>query len=208
MKPPRFFRLGAFALLPVIFTGLLLAQDKSAKPGKDAKPDEAEMMKRWMAVATPGTGHKALDSQTGEWDIVMRMWEPGTNAPPTETKGTASIKWILGGRFLQSDVTGNMMGMPMTGLGITGYDNFKKKYITCWIDSLNTAMYTAEGTADPAGKVFTYHGKMDEPMTGEKDKPVKFVHRILSADSHVFEMHDPALGAKSKTFEMAYTRKK
>ena len=211
MKLPRFFSLGALALVPVCFAGFLLAQDKpakDAKPGKDApKLDEAEMMKKWMAAATPGAGHKALDSQTGDWEITMRAWMPGSSEP-METKGTATTKWILGGRFLQSDVTGVMMGMPMTGLGITGYDNFKKKYVTYWIDSLNTAMYTAEGTADAAGKEFTYHGKMDEPATGEKDKPVKFVHRILSADKYVFEVHDPSLGAKSKTFEMAYSRKK
>jgi len=212
MKLPRFFTLCALALLPVCFAGFLLAQDKSAKdvkPGKDApKLDEAEMTKRWLAAATPGDGHKALESQTGDWDITMKMWMPGSSDPPTESKGTATTKWILGGRFLQSDMSGVMLGMQMTGLGITGYDNFKKKYVTYWIDSLGTAMYVAEGTADAAGKEFTYHGKMDEPTTGEKDKPVKFVHRILSADKHVFEIHDPALGAKSKTFEMAYSRKK
>ena len=209
MKLHRYCCLGALALLPITFASLLLAQDKPAKPGKDApKPDEAEMMKKWMAASTPGAGHKALDSQAGEWEITMRAWTPGSSDAPQETKGTATTKWILGGRFLQSDVTGVMMGMPMTGLGITGYDNFKKKYVTYWIDSLNTAMYTAEGTFDATGKTFTYHGKMDEPMTGEKDKPVKFVHRILSADKHVFEIHEPALGANSKTFEMAYSRKK
>ena len=212
MKLNRYICLGAFALLPVIFAGLLLAQDKpakDAKPGKDAPAvNIEEMTKKWMAAATPGAAHKALDSQAGEWDLTTKMWTPGTAGPPTETKGTATTKWILGGRFLQSDVTGEMMGMPMTGLGITGYDNFKKKYVTYWIDSLGTAMYIAEGTADAAGKVFTYHGKMDEPATGEKDKPVKFIHRVLTADKHVFEIHDVALGANSKAMEMSYTRKK
>jgi len=212
MKLNRYICLGAFALLSVIFAGLLLAQDKpakDAKPGKDAPAvNIEEMTKKWMAAATPGAAHKALDSQAGEWDLTTKMWTPGTAGPPTETKGTATTKWILGGRFLQSDVTGEMMGMPMTGLGITGYDNFKKKYVTYWIDSLGTAMYTAEGTADAAGKVFTYHGKMDEPATGEKDKPVKFIHRVLTADKHVFEIHDVALGANSKAMEMSYTRKK
>gem|GEM_PF-321334 len=209
MKPLRFFSLGVFALLSVLFAGFLLAQDKKeAKPGKGAPAiSEEEMTKRWMAAATPGAAHKALDSQAGEWDLTTKAWMPGVDAP-TESKGKSSTKWILGDRFLQSDVTGEMMGMPMTGLGITGYDNFKKKYVTFWIDSLGTAMYTAEGTFDAAGKVFTYHGKMDEPATGEKDKPVKFVHRVLSADKHVFEIHDVGLGAKSKVMEMTYTRKK
>jgi len=212
MKTRQFFSLCAVMPLPVIFAGLLLAQDKpakDAKPGKDAPSvNVEEMTKKWMAAATPGAAHKALESQAGEWDIASKMWMPGSEEAPTETKGTANTKWILGGRFLQSDVTSEMMGMPMTGLGITGYDNFKKKYVTFWIDSLGTAMYTAEGTADAAGKVFTYHGKMDEPATGEKAKDVKYVHRVLTADKHVFEIHDVALGTKSKVMEMTYTRKK
>jgi hypothetical protein len=212
MKLHRYICLSALALLPVIYAGLLLAQDKpakDAKPGKDAPTvNVEEMTKKWMAAATPGAAHKALESQAGEWDVAIKMWMPGSDAPPTESKGTASTKWILGGRFLQSDVTGEMMGMAMTGLGITGYDNFKKKYVTYWIDSLGTAMYLAEGTVDAAGKLFTYHGKMDEPATGEKDKAVKYFHRILTADKHVFEIHDVALGANSKVMEMTYTRKK
>jgi hypothetical protein len=49
---------------------------------------------------------------------------------------------------------------------------------------------------------------MDEPATGEKDKPVKYFHRVLTPDKHVFEIHDVALGANSKVMEMSYTRKK
>ncbi len=57
------------------------------------------------------------------------------------------------------------------------------------------------------GKVLTFLGKMDEPMTGQKDKPTKYIIRILGPDKHVMEMHDLTLGEKSKVFEMTYTRK-
>jgi hypothetical protein len=76
------------------------------------------------------------------------------------------------------------------------------------MDSLSTSIFKSEGSSDTEGKVFTYVGKMDEPMTGEKDKPTKAILRILSADKHVFEMHDLALGEKSKVLELTYTRKK
>jgi hypothetical protein len=200
-------------LLPIVASLLaaapLPAQDKPAKPAKPAAepPNMDEMMKKWMAAATPGPAHKALESLVGEWDVVTKVWmAPG--APPTETKGSTTNKWILGGRFLQSDMSGEMMGMPMTGFGLTGYDNFKKKYFNLWADNLGTGMYLAEGTADAAGKVFTYHVKMDDVMTGEKDKPFKYIQRIESADRHFFEMHDLTMGEKSKMLEITYTRKK
>jgi hypothetical protein len=113
----------------------------------------------------------------------------------------------MGGRFLQDDYSGDFMGMPMKGLGFSGYDNLKKKYNSFWIDEGGTAMFTSEGTASSDGKTFTYHGRMDDPMTGEKDKPIKFIIRIVGKDKHVLEMHEPNKGEKSLVGEMTYTRK-
>ena len=62
-------------------------------------------------------------------------------------------------------------------------------------------------TFDADGKVFTFTGKLDDPMTGEKDKTVKYIVRLISPEKRVFEMHDPSLGQKSKTGEITYTKK-
>ncbi len=100
-----------------------------------------------------------------------------------------------------------MMGKPFQGVGITGYDNFKKKYVSFWIDNMGTGMLTSEGGADAEAKMITFQGKMDDPMSGQKDKPMKFIIRILGPNKHTFEMHDLSLGDKSKMGEMTYTRK-
>jgi len=191
--------------------GTAVAADKPAATAQEAKPaaaapDEAEMMKKWEAAATPGAAHKALDPMVGEWNIASKWWmAPG--APPMETKGQTTKHWIFGGRFLQDDYNGEFMGSPMKGLGLTGYDNLKKKYTSFWIDAGGTAMYTSLGTVDASGKVFTFRGKMDDAMTGEKGKAVKYIIRLVSADKHVFEIHEPAKGKDSLVAEMVYTRK-
>ena len=70
-------------------------------------------------------------------------------------------------------------------------------------------MYNSEGGFDQSGKVLTTYGKMDEPMTGEHDKNVKYVTRIISPDKFVFEVHDFAMGeSNTKVVEVKYTRKK
>jgi hypothetical protein len=78
------------------------------------------------------------------------------------------------------------------------------------VDSASTAMQTSEGLADRTGKVLTFYGTMDEWMTGEHDKAVKFVFRIIDDDNHVFEMHDLGIvdGDKenTKVIEIRYTR--
>ena len=113
----------------------------------------------------------------------------------------------VGGRFLQEEFQGEMMGKKFNGLGLMGYDKFNKKYVNTWVDDMGTGIFVSEGLPDADGKVITHTGKMDEPMTGEKAKPVKMITRILSPDKNVFEMHDLSLGEKSKVMEITYTRK-
>ena len=192
-----------------LFARPALADDKTAAKEKDAKaaaPEQEEMMKKWMAVATPGPEHKALEALVGDWDVASRWWmAPG--APPEESKGTSKVRSILGGRFVQEDYSGQFMGKPLNGLGLTGYDNFKKRYASSWVDDSGTAMYTSTGKAAADGKSFTFTGRMDDPMSDEKNKPVKYVIKILSPSKRIFEMHEPARGEKSLVAEMTYTRK-
>ncbi len=201
-------------LAGLAFVNRAVADEKSG--GEDAKttkpeggaPNMEEMMKKWQAYATPGPAHKVLEALVGEWNVESRMWMGGQGGSATESKGTAKVQWILGGRYLQEHFSGEMMQQPFEGIGTTAYDNFKKKYLSTWIDSVGTGIFTSEGTADPDGKSLTFLGKMDEPATGEKDKPTKYIIRILSPDKHTFEMHDLSLGEKSKVMEMTYTRKR
>ena len=190
-------------LLVTLGAGFALPQDNKVS----GKPSEEEMMKRWQEAATPSGAHKKLDDLAGSWETESHMWmAPGQ--PPSVSKGTAEMKWILGGRFLQQEMSGVMMGMPMQGIGLTGYDNFKKKYVGFWIDNTSTAMYTMEGTAGKDGTI-TFTGRTDDPATGEKNKKVKYVTRFVDKDKHVFEIHDLSLKAPgTKVLEITYTRTK
>jgi hypothetical protein len=55
--------------------------------------------------------------------------------------------------------------------------------------------------------VFTFEGKMSDPMTGQKDKPTRAILRIVDANKHTFEMHDISAGKDVKMMELTYTRK-
>jgi len=182
------------------------AQEKKKSTGK--MPSEEEMMKRWEAAMTPGEAHKKLEAFVGSWDVEAKAWMKGPKDEPSVSKGTAEYKMALGGRYLQQEFAGEMMGQPMSGVGYTGYDNFRKKYVSFWIDNMGTAMSTMEGTMDKDGKALTMWGKMDEPATGEKDKKVKYITRVVDKDKHVFEMYDPErFGEKKPVMVLTYTRK-
>jgi hypothetical protein len=173
---------------------------------KKMNPEQQAMMEAWTKAATPGEGHKMLEPTVGSWNVASTSWQsPG--GPPEKGSGTSENSWILGGRFVRENFTGEFGGMKFQGLGYTGYDNIKKKYVGTWMDSMGTAIMMMTGTADPSGKVFTMTGTMDDVMTG---KPMKLrtVTHIVDADKHVMDMFGPdPSGKEFKMMEIVYTRK-
>ena len=197
---------------PPLYCAALLAAAIVMAPAAHAQqPSQADMdamMKKMQEAGAPGDAHKFLNQFVGSWETTMRM-QMGPGAPPMESKGVSEVRWILDGRFLEENSTGTAMGMPHNGRGMTGYDNMRKKYTGFWADNMGTAMFTMEGTLDQTGKVLTYFGSMDEPLTGEMGKTVKYVLRIVDPDTHTFEIHDlHIVPGETKVVEITYRRKK
>lgn len=185
--------------MTMLLGGLALSQDHS---GFD--PAEMERMKQMgEKFATPSAAHQRLDYFTGVWDTTTEI----TGMPPEP--GTQTIQWILGGRYIQSTVSGSLMGEPFEGRGLMGYDNYKKKYTSVWCDNHSTALLTSEGLADQTGNVITLFGTMDEWLDGTHDKAVKYVYRIVDEDTYEFEIHDLGIvPGETKVITMTATRKK
>lgn len=174
----------------------------ASAPAMAQDPKEMEAM---MKAATPGEQHKQLATMAGSWDVAAKFWHPG--APPGEMKGAAEVKTILDGRYVHEEFSGDFMGMPFRGVGLTGYDNTRKKYLTTWVDNMGTTIMYMTGAYDAASKSFTYEGQYPDPMTG-KDKPMRIVMKVVDDNKHVSEFFDPAPGGKwNRTMEMTYTRK-
>lgn len=203
MKRRIKYSVATLVLGGALVAGIAWAEDK---PTPALDPQMAEMLKKAEIACNPSAAHKSLDPFVGEWTAEVKTWlVPGES--PTVTKGSAKATWILGGRYVQEEFTGEFMGKPFRGISLTGYDNVRQKYRTVWMDDMSTTMVTCEGEADAAGKEFTYKGDYACAMTGEKHKNTKLVSRLVNKDKHVFEMHDPALGENSKVMEITYTRK-
>lgn len=188
---------------------LALSSSAQEKASTAPTPDEMqEMMKKWQESMTPGAEHKHLAYFVGSWTAEMKMWMGGPQAPPETVKGTSTLKAVLGGRFIQQEMKSTMMGQPYIGTGLLGYDNFKKAYVGSWVDNMSTAILTMEGSANADRTVYTLEGKSDDPATGQKDKIMRYVWRILDKKTHVFEIHDLAITTgNTKVIEITYKRK-
>jgi len=180
---------------------------EKAKAAPAGMPSQEEMMRKWQAYATPGDAHKRLDAFVGTWNVKMKSWmAPGQ--PPEETEGTAENKWLLGNRYLEQRYEGKMMNQPFSGIGYTGYDNFKKKYESVWMDNMGTGTMMSTGSFDKSGKMMRFTATMDDPVTGEK-ATVKESLTVVDSDTHKLEMWMTGPDGKMfKTLEGVYTRKK
>ena len=197
-------RILAATVLAALTATLALADDPKAKA---AAPDEKAAMEAMMKAATPGDAHRKLSPMAGSFTADVKMWmAPGT--PPAGGAGVAENSWALDGRWLEQKFAGNFMGMPFTGVGYTGYDNIKKKYVGTWMDTMTTSMMISDGKAEADGKSFTFTSSMDDPMTG-KSSPVKEKVTVVDDDHHTLEMWGAGPDGKMfKMMEIAYTRKK
>jgi uncharacterized protein DUF1579 len=198
-------------------------QSPAASPPAGAPPagqptaeQMQQMMQQMMELSKPSENHKLLSSLDGTWTYIVKMWmDPTPNAKPQESKGTATRKSIMDGRFVAMDVSGQMempgpdgkpKNMTFKGHGMEGYDNVKKKFIGTWMDNMGTAIMMSEGDYDPATKSFTYTSEM-EPMPGMKQK-VREVLKLTDKDHMNFEWYEDRGGQEAKTMEISYTRKK
>ncbi len=202
-------KLVLFALAFCFSLSLAVAQEQEGPSQEEQAAMMEEMMKKWQELAAPGEAHKRLDVLVGSWDVETKLWMGGEGTGEAQTSmGTAEYKWILGGRYLRQDYTGEMMGIPFNGIALTGYDNYAKKYVGMWIDDMSTMISTMHGSTGRTGDVLVMYGTMHEWTTGELDKVAKYVLRIVDKDKHIFEIHDEWIVDNTKVIEMTYTRKK
>ncbi|HEX4954680.1 MAG TPA: DUF1579 family protein [Thermoanaerobaculia bacterium] len=203
MSPRRTLVVAATLLL---CAGLrpLEATDPSKPPAEQV--DMVQMMERMKQFTATGPEHVWLQRFLGEWQTETRIGMHGPQRPPD--KGTSRGRWLIDGRWLVLESEGTMMGMPVKSCFVLGYDRFKMSFVTSFVSSVDTAMTHSEGDIDPkTGALLTY-GTLDEYLTGEHDKMVKYVWRFPDENTMILEIHDLPIGeTDAKVVEVTYRRK-
>lgn len=180
-------------------------QDKQARFAYPVSKDADGGMARWMQVNRPSAAHERLRELLGNYAVTMRMRGMDASKPGMESKGTAEFSWLVEGKWLLYKSNVDLFGQKVATTVILGYDNFKERYVWCTVDSLQTTLNTAAGLFDRTGDDLTLWGTIDEPMTPEQDKQVKYVYRGFGQDTCTFEVHDMMIGepdTKVVEFEM------
>jgi hypothetical protein len=176
-------------------------------------PSEAEMMKMMAEMGKVNENHKLLEQLVGDWTYAVKMWM-APNMPASESKGTATRKAEMDGRYFIANASGKfqmpgpdgkMQDVDFKGMSVDGYDNAKKKFVSSWID-MGTGILLSEGTYDAGTKTFTYVGNYD--MAPGVTSKVRETVKLDDKDHYTMAMWEHRGGEDVKTMEIAYTRKK
>jgi hypothetical protein len=184
----------------------MATKKKTAKKAAKRKaPSADELMGLWEKACTPGEHHRRLEPLTGTFSAKTTfVMNPGD--PPQHGEGTSEHRLVLGGRYLEQRYSGTTMGMPMEGVGFTGYDNVQKRYVGTWMDSFGTGVMNSVGVGRPTAKAMEFEAVGIEP-TGKKRK-FQCKLRIQSPDRHTYEMWtNGPKGKPYRTLFVEYARK-
>lgn len=190
------------ALMAIVFG---LAAGAAAQEVK-SEAAKAAMVTALNNAMDPGEGQKKLEFLVGTFDVKIRTWiDP--SKPPIDSMAVAVTTWVLGHRYVQTILSGFVMGEPFNGIGYAGFDNVAKRYQACYMDSGSTSMEWYTGVMDPDGKLAKMTATIYDAMTL---KPTKAEMRLKIAANgdHITELWqaDPS-GKMVKVIEFQYTRK-
>jgi hypothetical protein len=168
--------------------------------------DQVEAMKKWTEYMTPGPMHQLIAKMEGNWKTVMTFTDP-ESGNEMKSEGKASFQLILGGRYMKSSYTGEMMGMPFEGFGLDAYDNGNKQFVSIWADNMGTGIMVMKGKLDEKSGTVVFSGEGYDPSIG-KNMKYRSVSKWINDDKTTFEMYGEVNGKEELMFTMEYTREK
>lgn len=154
--------------------------------GQDAAGQEV-----YQDTTQPGPVHEAMAARAGSYTTTSVIQAPGQD--PVESKGTAKIESILGGRFLLETTTGDAMGQPYESVKLWGYNNDTDELESVWVYTMGTGMMTMKGKAAEDGPIVCAATWTDAQGAHEAQIKLSFP----SETSHVVTMtHEAAPGVE------------
>jgi hypothetical protein len=192
-KGPRIASVISLALVPTTIAMLPLASAQQ----EQQQPQAAQATRE----------HRLLQRDVGTWDAEITLLPPEEGAAPMKSKGSEKNELLPGGMWLVSRFDGEMMGMPFSGVGTSGYDPIEKKYIGTWIDTMSPHLMVVKGDYDEDTKTMTSTGEGRDFATGQP-YTAKLITRDVDENSRTFEMHMPGPDGKHvKMMEIKYKRR-
>lgn len=165
------------------------------------EPPDSAAMAHMMELAQPGPEHERLEALVGTWDVTFR-----SPMPEMTFTATAENRMILGGRFLASEVSGTVNGMPAEALTIMGFDRGPGVYTAVGFDTFGTFYVTGAGPWNEAERRAALAGAYEDPVTGHAHV-YEFVWTVPAPDRYTWSVVFLDGGTRQTVMEGDYRRR-
>ena len=98
-------------------------------------------------LALPGDQHTVLEPLIGTWNVEMRVYPGPGSDPIISNEMSATREWILGGRYVQEELTGTFAGFESARLAIIGYNNLEQRFEIASFDTFEPGFMVYDGQA-------------------------------------------------------------
>lgn len=180
------------SLLTVLACLILLAPTLHAEAQEEAETAPAEEVESTAegeedlaSLTVPGEPHELLEGTVGDWNLTIRIWS-APDTEPDETTGTATGRWILGERFVETRYRGEVMGKAFEGLKIEGFEKATQEYVTTWRDNLGTYTMVFKGRCGTTCETRTMTAEFFDPVSNQKLQ-IRGVTTLLEEGGYSYE---------------------
>lgn len=118
-----------------------------------------------FSVFQPTPEHEWLTRHVGQWEVECSYFTiPGDD--PLEVSGEETTE-MLGPFWVVGRFEADMMGTPVIGQAVTGFDPVKKLFTGTWKDNYTPFHYTFAGTLSDDKKLLKLEGENYDPTRGK-----------------------------------------
>lgn len=134
------------------------------------------------AAAPPADpDHARLAAMCGEWNVEMTLWpRPGTAG--TAVRGTATIRPLFDGLFIEEKIDAALNGSPITTLAWTGFNPATRQYEATRIASTSPVRIAETGAYEETARQLELTG--DYRLAGETWHQ-RTVVKMMAADAMI-----------------------
>ena len=183
-----------------------------AQTASSAVTSATNAMPASARLALPGAQHRWLEPLVGQWAVEMRVFFAPGQAPMVSKNMLATRSWILGGRYLREELTGNFGGNPSSRLAVLGFNNLEERWELSTIDTFEPGQMTYSSAVRGTPARFQLHGESTEAglginATGRK-RSLRFEFEVVNADTNIERIYVKYPAEQETLFvEQIFTRK-
>ncbi len=149
----------------------------------------AEQVRSLAITSAPGPRHAALALLEGEWKVALSSLS-SEGAETDAFQGEATLRSILGGRFLRWDASIDFGGASGKTTGFLGFDSRYGEYALMMISDLSQGMEIARGSGELQGAGLVFTLDQVDPRSGAHVRSRSRL-RLIDHDHFVLEQLEP-----------------